>query len=631
MPRNDRFDDLEPSLSVQIESNEAARSNHSADKFYISSNYKKNAPRESFLSKKLNSWCTRVISFLARHHSCCIPFFFLIILILCFASLYFLPDPTLSGFDRASKEFLFPRTLKRNQFMRSEIIEEDLDLSIIQETAVTELPNFVNSHANVSNEVNEKRRMKIVEMMQHAWKGYVKFAMGENEVRPVTKRGHSPGIFGKNTKLGATIVDALDTLYIMNLTDEYKRARDWIVNNLSFRNLKSEISVFETNIRFVGGLLSAYSLTRDKALLDKVVSIVDEILPAFNTPTGIPFALWHIANKKGRNWGWASGGCSVLAEFGTLHLEFAYLSNITGNNIYLDKVVKIRDKLQSMSRPNGLYPNYLNPKTGKWGQASSSAGALGDSFYEYLLKSWLWSGKSDSVSKQMFDDAWAGVDRMLIQHGTAGVSPHTESFTYLAQYRKGKIMHQMDHLSCFSSGLYALAAQNELGNDERKKNYWQRAKDIVKTCHYTYDITKTKLGPEAFYFNSKDSSHNGRPIKNSEKAYYLRPETIEAYFIMWRLTKDPMYREWAWSAAEAIEKYCKVEAGYSGIKNVDVTPVIYDDVQQSFFLAETLKYLYLTFSDDSLLPLEQWVFNTEAHPIPIYGTRAFSNATAGAP
>ncbi len=45
--------------------------------------------------------------------------------------------------------------------------------------------------------------------------------------------------------------------------------------------------------------------------------------------------------------------------------------------------------------------------------------------------------------------------------------------------------------------------------------------------------------------------------------------------------------------------------------------VSHDDVQQSFFLAETLKYLYLLFSDDSLIPLDKWVFNTEAHPLPV--------------
>lgn len=108
-------------------------------------------------------------------------------------------------------------------------------------------------------------------------------------------------------------------------------------------------------------------------------------------------------------------------------------------------------------------------------------------------------------------------------------------------------------------------------------------------------------------------------FRKSEQYYILRPEVIEGWFYMWRVTKDRKYRDWAWEAVQAIEKHCLVPDGdgYSGISNVDDDQSKQDDVQQSFFLAETLKYLYLIFSSDELLPLDQWVFNTEAHPFPI--------------
>ncbi|TWW80432.1 Mannosyl-oligosaccharide 1,2-alpha-mannosidase IB [Takifugu flavidus] len=70
-------------------------------------------------------------------------------------------------------------------------------------------------------------------------------------------------------------------------------------------------------------------------------------------------------------------------------------------------------------------------------------------------------------------------------------------------------------------------------------------------------------------------------------------------------------------ATEAIDKYCRVSGGFSGVKDVYSSNPTYDDVQQSFFLAETLKYLYLLFSSDDLMPFESWVFNTEAHPLPV--------------
>ena len=90
-------------------------------------------------------------------------------------------------------------------------------------------------------------------------------------------------------------------------------------------------------------------------------------------------------------------------------------------------------------------------------------------------------------------------------------------------------------------------------------------------------------------------------------------QVIESYFYMWRITKDQKYRDWAWDAAMAIEKYCRTSYGYSGVKNVYESMPNHDDVQQSFFFAETLKYLFLIFSDDDLLPFDKYVLNTEAH------------------
>ena len=99
----------------------------------------------------------------------------------------------------------------------------------------------------------------------------------------------------------------------------------------------------------------------------------------------------------------------------------------------------------------------------------------------------------------------------------------------------------------------------------------------------------------------------------------LRPETVESYFIMWRVTHHQKYRNWGWQVVEALDKYCRTdEGGYAGIKDVWQASVVEkDDVQQSWFLAETLKYLYLLFCDDDVISLDKWVFNTEAHPLPM--------------
>ncbi|XP_067010449.2 mannosyl-oligosaccharide 1,2-alpha-mannosidase IA [Anabrus simplex] len=455
-----------------------------------------------------------------------------------------------------------------------------------------------------------ERRNKIKEMMRHAWDNYVRYAWGKNELRPITKRGHSASIFG-STSLGATIVDGLDTLYIMGMTDEFKQGRDWIANNLDITVLTTDLSVFETNIRFVGGLLSCFALTGDVMFRDKAAQIAEKLLPAFQTQTGIPNSLVNIKSGASKNYGWASGGCSILSEFGTLHLEFSYLSDVTGNPVFRAKVDHIRRVIQAMDKPRGLYPNYFNPKTGKWGQHHMSIGGLGDSFYEYLLKAWLQSGREDQEARQMFDDAMHHMIQHMLKVSTGGL-------TYISDMKFDRLENKMDHLACFSGGLFGLAAQT-LKNDMSSR-YMEIADGITNTCHESYDRTPVKLGPEAFRFTDASEA---KALKSSEKYYILRPEVIESYFIMWRLTKDQKYRDWGWEAVLALEKHCRVAGGYTGLKNVYLDDPPKDDVQQSFFLAETLKYLYLLFSDDSLISLDEWVYNTEAHPLPIKGVNPY--------
>lgn len=150
--------------------------------------------------------------------------------------------------------------------------------------------------------------------------------------------------------------------------------------------------------------------------------------------------------------------------------------------------------------------------------------------------------------------------------------------------------------------------------------------------------TETGIGPEAIEFN-------GVPLKPTSSSYghqyLLRPETIESVFYMWRLTHDQKWRDMAWDMMRSIQRYCATPNGYAGLTDVSkgkgapskedaeklADPEKLDfvdaglqhvDLQESFFIAETLKYFMLIFADDELLPLDQWVFNTEAHPMPVH-------------
>lgn len=376
-------------------------------------------------------------------------------------------------------------------------------------------------------------------MTVHAWENYKLYAWGKNELRPLSKRAHTGSIFGAYD-LGATIVDGLDTLYIMNLKQQYQEGREWVQQKFSFKNMvrilfkklkkkyiiinisnfqSAELSVFETNIRFVGGLLTLYAFTGDTMYKDKAQEVADKLLPAFQTPTGIPNALVNIRTGYSKNYGWASGGSSILSEFGTLHLEFAYLSDVTGNPVYRERVMNIRQLLKDIPKPNGLYPNYLNPKTGKWGQQHISLGALGDSFYEYLLKAWLQSGQTDGDARQMYDDAMEALVNNIIQTSPSGL-------IYASDMKFERLEHKMDHLACFSGkfitsffliilikhhdnqfsiaqtgGLFALGAATQ--QDQNSEKYMDIGKGITNTCHESYIRTSTHLGPEAFRYEKK--------------------------------------------------------------------------------------------------------------------------------
>ncbi|XP_072317550.1 mannosyl-oligosaccharide 1,2-alpha-mannosidase IA isoform X2 [Eucyclogobius newberryi] len=450
--------------------------------------------------------------------------------------------------------------------------------------------------------MTNERREKVKEMMKFAWDNYKRYAWGKNELRPLTRNGHIGNMFGGLR--GASIIDSLDTLYIMGLTEEYNDAKEWVKTGLDL-NSNGEASLFEVNIRYVGGLLSAYYLTGEEIFKSKVLELGEKLLPAFNTPTGIPRGVINLGSGTSWSWGWASAGSSILAEFGTLHLEFVHLSELSANPIYTEKVMNIRKLLNKIEKPHGLYPNFLSPVSGNWVQHHVSIGGLGDSFYEYLIKSYLMSDKADEDAKRMYYSALDAIEANLVQKSQGGL-------TYMAEWRGGILDHKMGHLACFSGGMIGIGADD--GPQEKRQHYLDLAAEITHTCHESYTRSGTKLGPEAFRF---DSGAEATATRLSDRYYILRPEVIESYMYMWRVTHDPKYREWGWEAVQALEQHCRVESGFSGIRDVYTTNVSHDNMQQSFFLSETLKYLYLLFSEDDLLPLEDWVFNTEAHPLPV--------------
>jgi mannosyl-oligosaccharide alpha-1,2-mannosidase len=227
---------------------------------------------------------------------------------------------------------------------------------------------------------------------------------------------------------------------------------------------------------------------------------------------------------------------------------------------------------------------------------------MGDSFYEYLLKVWVQGNKTSAVKpyRDMWEKSMKGL-LSLVKKSTPS------SFTYICEKNGNNLIDKMDELACFAPGMLALGASG-YGPDEEKK-FLSLAGELAWTCYNFYQSTPTKLAGENYFFTA------GQDMSVGTSWNILRPETVESLFYLWRLTGNKTYQEWGWNIFQAFEKNSRVESGYVGLK--DVNTGAKDNKMQSFFLAETLKYLYLLFSPSSVISLDEWVFNTEAHPLKI--------------
>ena len=198
-------------------------------------------------------------------------------------------------------------------------------------------PYLISRHLrDQSDDLARQRRSFVVDAMKHAWSGYKTFAFGHDELLPVSRKGANP--WGG---MAVTLVDSLDTLWLMGLTDEFYEARDFVKHELTYADVGA-VSVFETTIRSLGGLLSAYDLSMDYSFLEKADDLGCRLLKAFDTPSGIPYGQIHLGSGVASNIAWIKTS-ALLAEYSTLQVEFRYLAKATGKTVYAEKSEKIFD------------------------------------------------------------------------------------------------------------------------------------------------------------------------------------------------------------------------------------------------------------------------------------------------
>ncbi|XP_039310464.1 ER degradation-enhancing alpha-mannosidase-like protein 3 [Solenopsis invicta] len=461
------------------------------------------------------------------------------------------------------------------------------------------------SEDDLSEYMNKEEREALKEeardMFYHAYNAYMDNAYPADELMPLSckgrYRGSEPNRGDIDSTLGnfsLTLVDTLDTLVVLGDLEEFENAVKLVARDVSF-DTDVIVSLFETNIRMLGGLLSGHILAeylQQRAdimpwyrgeLLNLAKDLGYRFLPAFNTTTGIPYGRINLKHgMKGVPMEISRETCTACA--GSMILEMAALSRLTGEPIFEEKAQKAMDVLWRMRhRGTDLMGSVLNVNSGDWVRRDSGVGAGIDSYYEYCLKAYILLGDEKYLGR--FNKHYQAVMKYVSQ-GPMLLDvhmhrPNTNSKNF------------MDALLAFWPGLQVLKGD---------------IKPAVETHEMLYQVMQRhNFIPEAF--TTDFQVHWGH--------HPLRPEFLESTYFLYRATGDHYYLGVGRKVLKSLQTYARVPCGYAAVSDVRTNK--HDDTMDSFVLSETFKYLFLLFAEPSelVLDLDEFIFTTEGHLLPL--------------
>ncbi|KAK3950638.1 glycoside hydrolase [Pseudoneurospora amorphoporcata] len=502
-----------------------------------------------------------------------------------------------------------------------------------------------------ARKTRESRRETVRQVFLKNWISYRERAWKKDALLPI-----SGGYKDQFSGWAATLVDSLDTLWIMGLREEFDEAVEAVAgidfgvittttkDNGSGGGGGGRVNIFETNIRYLGGLLAAYDLSGREILLAKATELGDLLYAGFNTERRMPVDFIDFERAKTGE-GLAVEESVVSASPGTLTLEMTRLSQVTGDMKYYDAASRVMDVFESgqnLTRIPGLWPIYVSmarQDVVSGNQFGVAGGA--DSLYEYLPKMYALTGgleaRYESMSKAFLEAADKALffrpmvpgNEDVLMIGTADVTVDGQEDMLLNP--------ESEHLGCFVGGIYGLSGKLF------RRLEWVESQGIKITngCVYAYRAMPTDMMPERYNMvpcQSRDDEgckwneelwereRRKRPewkkhlpkgfTTAKDPRYILRPEAIESVFVMWRITGKREFQEAAWDMFKAVSNGTETEFANAAV--LDVTKAEYplpkEDYMESFWLAETLKYFYLAFSPPDVISLDDFVLNTEAHP-----------------
>ncbi|KAK6501254.1 maturation of Asn-linked oligosaccharides protein [Arthrobotrys musiformis] len=502
--------------------------------------------------------------------------------------------------------------------------------------------HFPHSGIRLEHDAVRYRAEAIREAYMHSWNGYMKYAFPKDELLPMSKRGGN-----SMSGWGASVIDGIGTAVLMELPEVVEQQLRFIAD-IDYTQCEHQISLFETTIRYLGGMISAYDLLSGpyarfiqgakgqknyelvQALLKQSVSLADALKWSFNTTSGIPMPFFMLHEKRIK-----SEDINNIAGVGTLVLEWTRLSDLTGDTQYANLAQRAQEYLLKVENPEigepfpGLLGTNLRLNDGNFLDSFGGWGAMGDSYYEYLIKMYAY----DPQRFRRYLNRWIqAADSTMTYLASVPANLRGSNIVFVGEYSNGRsIAMRGSHLACFIGGNFLLGGQ--ILSDMKYSIFGLQ---LVEGCRMTYANSPSKIGPERFGWDPNLVPSNQKKFFEKHGWYFtgeidyrLRPEVIESYYHAYVVTKDDIYRQWAWEAFVAINSTCRTENGFTSVSDVSREDGgRKDDKQESFWFAEVLKYLFLIFNEHGIQAADKigfvpgknqkWVFNTEAHPIRIY-------------
>lgn len=419
---------------------------------------------------------------------------------------------------------------------------------------------------------------EVVEETRRAWHAYRDYAWGHDVLLPLSKKGFN----WYENSLGISPIDAYSTLKVMGLNEEaqeierYALAQDW--------NKDQYVQVFEVNIRILGGLLAIYELGGNKEILAKAIDFADRLLPAFNSPTGLPYhsvnlKTGEVAGDKGQG----EGTTINVAQAATYLFEFGILSYYSQDPKYYQAAKKATKAIYERRSEIGLPGEVINVETGEWeGTQWHHLQAGVDAYYEYMYKSWMIF--PDPEIKAIWDDSKAKIDKYLADDFNG------HRFYSIVDMHTGKILKRSVSLyDAFFPAIQAISGDIE--NAERTQQSW----------HWLWQ--KYGLLPTRYHYGEDRIEY-----ANSE----LNPEIVESAYYLHQLTGKAEYLDMIKTYWADMKACCRNDTAFNSVE--DVRTMEPKDYLATYFYAETLKYFYVAFAGSEAFNFDDYIFNTEAHP-----------------